>query len=72
MSFAEVKEQVERLTPTERDELAALLRAKKLIDSPDYRERVARAHREIDAGQSVTLEQLKELIAKNQAARRAP
>ncbi len=72
MSFAEVKEQVERLTPTERDELAALLRAKQLIDSPAYRERIAHARQEIDAGQFVTLGQLKELIAKNQAARGAP
>lgn len=71
MSFAEVKEQVARLTPIEREELAALLRAKKLIDSPAYRERVMRADREIDAGGFVTLEQLKEMIAKNQAARRA-
>ena len=71
MSFAEVKEQVERLTPSERAELAALLRAKQLIESPTYRERIERAHREIDAGQFVTLEQLKELIAKNQAARGA-
>ena len=72
MSFAEVKDQIERLTPTERDELVVLLHAKKLIDSPDYRDRIARAHREIDTGQFVTLEQLKELIAKNQAARGAP
>ena len=64
MSFAEVKEQVERLTPTEREELAALLRAKKLIDSPAYRERVMRAEREIDAGSFITLDQLKEMIAK--------
>jgi hypothetical protein len=71
MSFAEVKEQVERLTPSEREELAALLRAKQLIDSPAYRERITRAHREIDAGHYVSLEQLKELIAKNQAARGA-
>ncbi|MBI4623713.1 MAG: hypothetical protein HY736_10925 [Verrucomicrobia bacterium] len=71
MSFAEVKEHVERLTPSEREELAALLRAKKLIDSPEYRERVMRAEREIDAGKYVTLEQLRELVAKNQAARRA-
>ena len=71
MSFAEVKEQVERLTPTEREELAALLRAKQLIDTPAYRERIERAHREIDAGHFVTLEQLKELIARNQAARGA-
>ena len=71
MSFAEVKEQVERLTPTERDELAALLRAKQLIDSLAYSERIEHAHREIDAGQFVTLEQLKELIAKNQVARGA-
>jgi hypothetical protein len=71
MSLAEVKEHVERLSPNERDELAALLRAKKLIESPAYRERVMQADREIDAGHYVTLEQLKELIAKNQAARRA-
>ncbi len=50
MSFAEVKEQVERLTPTEREELAALLRAKQLIDSPAYRERVNQANQEIDLG----------------------
>ncbi len=71
MSFAEVKEQVEHLTPTEREELAALLRARQLIDSPVYRERVIRAEKEIDAGGFVTLDQLKEMIAKNQAARRA-
>ena len=71
MSFAEVKVQVEHLTPGEREELAALLRAKQLIDSPAYRERIARAHREIDAGHYVTLNQLKELISKNQAARAA-
>lgn len=71
MSFAEVKEQVELLTPTEREELAALLRARKLIDTPEYRERVAQAHREIDAGAYITLDQLKELVTKNQAARRA-
>ena len=71
MSFAEVKEQVEHLTPTEREELAALLRARQLIDSPAYRERVMCAEREIDSGGFVTLDQLKEMIAKNQAARRA-
>lgn len=71
MSFTEVKEQVARLTPNERDELAEILRAQKLIDSPQYRTRVENAHREIDASRFTTLEQLKELVAKNQAAREA-
>lgn len=71
MSVAEVKEQIERLSPADREELVQFLRARLLIDSPEYRERVMRAEREIDAGQYVTLAQLKELVAKNQAARRA-
>jgi hypothetical protein len=71
MSFAEVKAQVERLTPTQREELAEILRAKKLTDSPEYRERVLKADRDNDTGSYVTLQQLKELVARNQAARRA-
>jgi hypothetical protein len=71
MSVAEVKEQIEQLSPAEREELALFIRAKQLIESPEYRERIDHAHREIDAGQFVTLAQLKELIAKNQAARGA-
>ena len=71
MSLAEVKERIKELSPAEREELGEFLRAKQLIESPDYRSRVEQAHREIDAGAFVSLDQLKELIAKNQAARRA-
>lgn len=70
MSLAEVKETVAKLTPDERDELLQFMRARRLIDSPEYRARVEEAHREIDEGKYVTLHQLKELVAKNQVARR--
>lgn len=71
MSVAEVKDQIQRLSAPEREEVAQFLRAMRLSESTEYRERVMRADREIDRGLYVTLEQLRELIAKNQAARRA-
>ncbi|MBI5771591.1 MAG: hypothetical protein HZA93_27705 [Verrucomicrobia bacterium] len=71
MSVAEVKEQITRMSPVDREELWQFMRAQQLMVSPEYRARVEQAHREIDAGKYVTLEQLKELITKNQAARRA-
>jgi hypothetical protein len=64
----EVKEQLQRLSPTEREEVALFLRALRLSESSEYRERVMRAERDIDAGRFVTLAQLRELIEKNQAA----
>ena len=71
MSVAEVKAQIEKLSPADRDDLAQFLRSRRLIDSAEYRARVMEAERDIDAGRYATLEQLKELLAKNQATRRA-
>ena len=69
MSVAEVKREIEQVSPSEREEVALHLQALRLIGSPEYRERVMRAEEDIDAGRYVTLDQLGELIAKNQAAR---
>jgi hypothetical protein len=70
MSVAEIKKEIEQLSPQEREEVAQFLRAKQLAESPEYRARVERAHRQIEDRRVVTLEQLKKLVAKNQAAAR--
>lgn len=72
MSVAEIKIALEQLSAHDREQIAQFLRAKQLSENTEYRARVERAHQQIDAGRQVTLEQLKDIIAKNQgAARRA-
>jgi hypothetical protein len=70
MSTAEIKVAIDRLSADEFEDVAQYLRARQLARNPEYRARVARSHQQIDSKRSVTLDQLKDLIVKNEAAAR--
>lgn len=54
--------QLERMSPAERSELESFLRAKRAVDRPGFREKVAAAQSRMDAGEAVTAAQLRALL----------
>lgn len=68
MSIGQIKDAIEGRSADEFADLAEFVRAKQLEGNSEYRARVERAHRQIETGRYVTLEQLKDLVAKNEAA----
>jgi hypothetical protein len=62
MSVLEIKHQIERLTPDEQSQLESFLKARRLAESPDFRERVSAAHRRSAAGEAITSAQLRALL----------
>ena len=64
MSVEEIQSQISKMTREEQLQVEAFLKAQRLAQSPEYRQRVTEAHRRMDAGHYVTLEELKALLAK--------
>jgi len=62
MNVREVKRESARLSPSERSDLESFLRAKRVAERPEFRERVAAARRRMDAGEMVTTVQLRALL----------
>ena len=65
MSVQEMKDQLERMSPVERSELEAFLRAKRVVDRPGFSDRVAEAQRRMDAGDAVTAAELRAMLEAN-------
>jgi hypothetical protein len=57
MSVQEIQNQLEKLTPEELAEVEKRIRILRVITVPGYKERIAEAHRRMDAGQKVTQEE---------------
>lgn len=68
MSVREIQSELSKLTRDEQLEVAAFLKAQRLAESKEYHSKVAGAHRSIEAGHFVTLEELKALLAKRRTA----
>lgn len=68
MNVQEVKLQLAQLSPSERSDLESFLRARRVADRPEFRERVAAAQQRMDAGEGVTAEQLRALLRANSPA----
>lgn len=67
MSLAEIKEELQRMSAEELLELEQALRVQRVLKSPGFRERIARAHAEMDAGKKVTQEQVEAFVAAQRA-----
>lgn len=57
--------QLERMSPGERSELESFLRAKRAVDRPGFRDRIAAAQQRMDEGQVVTAAELRTLLQTN-------
>jgi hypothetical protein len=58
MSFAEVKQEIIKMTPQERDELAAYLFHVRRRDDPEWRAELAKRNQEMDAGRKASEEEV--------------
>ena len=68
MSVQEINVQLEKLTPEELAEVEKRVRILRVVTAPGYAERIAAAHRRMDAGHKLTEEQLEAAIAARRAA----
>lgn len=64
MSVAQVIEGIRQLSPKEREEVENILRILKVVEAPGYRERIAQAHAEMDAGKKVSQAEVEAYLAK--------
>lgn len=62
MSVQELKVQLEQMSLGDRSELESFLRAKRVVDRPEFRERIAAAQQRMDAGQAVTAAELRAML----------
>ncbi len=67
MSVQEIHQQLEKLTPEELAEVEKHVRVLRVITAPGYAERIAEAHRRMDAGHKVTEEQVDAVLAERRA-----
>lgn len=69
MSVQEINTQLEKLSPEELIEVEKRIRILRVITAPGYKERIAEAHKRMDAGHFVTQEQIEaEVTARKKAA----
>jgi hypothetical protein len=69
MSLTEVKEEIRRLSADERAEVEKFLKILRVVNAPGYRERIATANAEMDAGQGVSQEQFAAAVAERQTGK---
>lgn len=62
MSVAEIQSQLVKLTPEELAEVEKLIRVLRVTSAPGYRERIAEAHRRMDAGRKVSAEEFESKV----------
>lgn len=67
MSLAEIKVETRRMSAEELQELEKMFRIQRVVTAPGYRERIAQAHAEMDAGRKVTQEELEASIARRRS-----
>lgn len=63
MSVQQIRDELSKLTPEELAEVEKHIRILRVITAPGFKERIADAHRRMDAGEFVTQEQLEAKIA---------
>ena len=68
MSLAQIKAEIQRLSPEERAEVEKLLRILRVTSAPGYHERIAQANAEMDAGIRFSREDLQAVLAQDRAA----
>jgi hypothetical protein len=69
MSVQEIQSQVSKLSREEQLQVEAFLKAQRLAQSSEHKTKVAAAHRRMDAGHFVTMDELKALLAKQRLAK---
>jgi hypothetical protein len=69
MSVQEIQSQISRLSREEQFQMEAFLKAQRLAQSPERKTKVAAAHRRMDTGHYVTMDELKALLAKPRRAK---
>jgi len=70
MSVQQIQEELKKLTPDELTEVEKHIRLLRVVNAPGFKERIAEAHRRMDAGHFVTQEEVEEKIA--QRAKKNP
>ena len=68
MSVQDIKEQISQLTIDEQLQVEAFLKAKLVTSRTGYRNRVDAAHHRMDAGDSISSDQLRALLGRQQPA----
>jgi hypothetical protein len=68
MSVKELQAELTKLSPQERDQVASFLAASRTLHSPDSRSELARRHRDMDAGRSVSEAELARILAAKPSA----
>lgn len=63
MSLNQVKEEIQRMSADERAEVEKFLRILRVTSAPGYRERIAQANAEMDAGIKFSREDLQAVLA---------
>lgn len=58
MSLVEIKQELQRLTAEELTEVEGFLRALRVKNSPNFRERIAKSNQEMDGGKKVSPEEV--------------
>jgi hypothetical protein len=62
MSVQEIQSQISRLSAEEQLQVEAFLKTRRLANSSEFRARVDAAHRRMDAGESVSADQLRAML----------
>ena len=62
MSVQEIQSQISRLSAEEQLQVEAFLKTRRLANSSEFRVRVDAAHRRMDAGESVSANQLRAML----------
>ena len=70
MSLAEIKVEIQRMSAEELLEVEKLLRIRRVVSAPGYRERIARARAEMDAGHKVTQEEMEAFMAQRRSEKK--
>ena len=61
MSVDELKKEIDTLPISDRSELLVYLKMKDLIENPEYRAKIAQRLEDMQAGKSISSEQVKEI-----------
>lgn len=67
VSVQEIKRHLERMSPDERSELESFLRAKRVAERPEFRQKVDAAQRRMEAGAAISASDLRKLLLANPA-----
>jgi hypothetical protein len=65
MSVQEIQDQLEKLTPEELAEVEKRIRVLRVVTAAGYKERIAEAHRRMDAGNKISQEEFEARIGRD-------